>query len=118
MLGGLRMNTNKALEIVSILSDGIDPHTGEVFSDGVLHHPDTVRALYKAKEALIRLINYEKRQRDLPDNAGTSWSVEEENQLIAAFDAGTELRDLAKIHKRTEGAITSRLGRLGKIEPK
>ena len=112
------MNTNKALEIVSILSGGIDPNTGEVFSDGVLHHPDTVRALYKAKEALIRLINYEKRQRDLPENAGTSWSVEEENQLIDAFDAGTELRDLAKIHKRTEGAITSRLGRLGKIAPK
>lgn len=110
------MNTNRALEIVSLLADGIDPHTGEVFSDGAYQHPDTVRALYKAKEALIRLVNYEKRQRDLPDNAGMSWSVEEENQLVAAFDAGTEIKDLAETHKRTEGAIKSRLVRLGKIE--
>lgn len=110
------MNTNRALEIVSLLYDGIDPHTGEVFSDGAYQHPDTVRALNKAKEALIRLINYEKRQRDLLDNAGMRWSVEEENQLVTAFDAGTEIKDLAETHKRTEGAIKSRLVRLGKIE--
>ena len=110
------MNTKRALEIVSYLSDGIDPYTGEVFSVGAYQHPDTVRALYKAKEALIRLINYEKKQRDLPDNSGMIWSVEEENQLVAAFDAGTEIKDLAKTHKRTKGAIKSRLVRLGKIE--
>jgi len=110
------MNTNRALEIVSLLYDGIDPHTGEVFSDGAYQHPDTVRALNKAKEALTRLINYEKRRRDLPDNAGMKWSVEEENQLVTAFDAGTEIKDLAETHKRTEGAIKSRLVRLGKIE--
>ena len=109
------MNTKRALEIVSLLSDGIDPHTGEVFSDEAYQHPDTVRALYKAKEALIRMIEYEKRQKNLPDNAGKSWSAEEENQLIAAFDSGTEIKDIAKTHKRTEYAIKSRLGKLGKI---
>lgn len=110
------MNTNRALEIVNLLAEGIDPHTGEMFSGGAYQHPDTVRALYKAKEALIRLENYEKRQKNLPDNAGISWSVEEENQLVAAFDAGTEIKELAETHKRTEGAIKSRLVRLGKIE--
>ena len=110
------MNTNKALEIVSLLSEGINPYTGEVFSDEAYQHPDTVRALYKAKEALIRLLQNEKRQKYLPDNAGMIWSEEEENQLVATFDAGIEIKDLAEIHKRTVGAVRTRLVRLGKIE--
>jgi len=109
------MNTNRAIEIISLLSDGIDPYTGEVFSYGAYQHPDTVRALCKAKEVLIQLRNCEKRQKDLPENAGVSWSFEEENQLVSAFDAGMDMKDLAVTHKRTEGAIRSRLIRLGKI---
>jgi len=115
-LGGLKMNTKRALEIISLLSDGLNPYTGEVLTDNAYQHPDTVRALYKAKEALIRLINIEKRQKDLPEHTGMNWSEEEENQLVALFDSGTKIKDLAKIHKRTEGAIRSRLGKLGKIE--
>jgi len=109
------MNIIRAVEIVSLLSDGIDPYTGEVLSDGVYQHPETYLALDKAKEALVRMINYEKKQRDLPNNAGMSWSVEEENTLVASFDTGTGIKDLADAHKRTEGAIRSRLVRLGKI---
>jgi hypothetical protein len=110
------MNTNRALEIISLLSDGIDPYTGEVFSEGAYQHPDTVRALYKAKEALIRVLQYEKKQKYLPVNAGMVWSEEEENQLVAAFEEGTEIKVLAGIHKRTEGAVRTRLARLGKFE--
>jgi predicted GIY-YIG superfamily endonuclease len=111
------MNTNRAIEIVSKLADGINPYTGESFKpDSAYQHPDTVRALYKAKEALERLANYERRQENLPENAGVSWSQEEEERLVKAFDKGTGIKDLAKLHKRTEGAIKARLARLGKIE--
>jgi len=110
------MNAKRAFEIVNLLADGINPYTGEVFSDGVFQHPDTVRALYIAKKALTRLINYEKRQQNLPSNAGVSWSLEEEDKLLAGFDTGKGIAELAKIHGRTTGAIQSRLVKLGKIE--
>jgi hypothetical protein len=110
------MKTTRALEIINFLADGINPHTGEVFPDGVYQHPDTVRALHKAKEALVRMVKSETRQRDLPENAGKSWSVEEEEKLVSAFDAGAGIKDLAEDHKRTKGAIQSRLVKLGKIK--
>jgi LmbE family N-acetylglucosaminyl deacetylase len=47
------MEINKALEIIKALSEEIDPHTGEIFPpDTPYQHPDTVRALYKAIDAL------------------------------------------------------------------
>jgi len=43
------MDTDRAKEILELLSDGIDPFTGEIFpKDSPYQHPDTVRALFKA----------------------------------------------------------------------
>jgi len=77
------MNIEEAKRIVSLLADGVDPHTGEIFSqDSPYQHPDTVRALYKALMALERWAKYERRQKNLPPNAGKAWSAEEEELLI------------------------------------
>jgi hypothetical protein len=50
-----------------------------------------------------------------PDQAGNPWGQAEDAQLAAAFDAGQSIRDLAPTHRRTEGAIHSRLLRLGRL---
>jgi len=51
----------------------------------------------------------------LPTNAGKPWSPEEDNSLAASFDKGTPVRKMASEHGRTEGAIASRLVRLGRL---
>jgi uncharacterized protein with gpF-like domain len=111
------MEPTKALGVVTHLADGIDAHTGEVLpSTSPYQHPDTVRALYKAIKALEHQQVANRRQRDLPANAGQSWIEEEEQRLVAGYDAGDSIKDLAAKHQRTQGAIKARLTRLGRIE--
>lgn len=112
-----QMGINKAIEIIKSLSDGIDPYTGKPYpSNSPYQHPDTVRALFKAIAALENLKKRNKRQKLLPENAGKPWNEEEDNLLIKQFDGGLSFRELSKDHGRTEGAIKSRLVKLGKIK--
>jgi DNA-directed RNA polymerase subunit RPC12/RpoP len=48
-------------------------------------------------------------------NAGKFWSHREDKVLCARYDAGASIADMAIKHARTEGAITIRLVKLGKI---
>jgi DNA helicase II / ATP-dependent DNA helicase PcrA len=50
-----------------------------------------------------------------PLRHGLSWSVEEDDRLRAAFQAGDAIAAIASAHKRKIGAITARLVRLGLI---
>lgn len=110
------MEISKALEIIKALSDGVDPFTGEIFPpDSPYQHPETVRALFKALDALERMQQREKRQKSLPENAGKPWSEEEDKLLMDQFDKGVSLKELSRNHERTEGAIKSRLIKLGRI---
>ncbi len=63
------------------------------------------------------MVERSKRQESLPENAGKAWSTEEDHLLIEKFDKGVPVKELARHHKRTEGAIKSRLVKLGKISP-
>lgn len=45
------------------------------------------------------------------------WDAEEDQSLVADFESGTPIKDLAQTHQRTEGAIRSRLMKLGKLAP-
>lgn len=56
------------------------------------------------------------RDRSLPSNAGRSWPETEDKELLAIFDAGTPVKEIAEKHGRTQGAIVSRLVRLGRIK--
>jgi hypothetical protein len=111
------VDTSKALEIIRALANGVDPHTGEEFSaDSPYQHPQIVRALFLAIQTLERGKKASDRQRQLPDNAGKSWSDEEDHRLVLAFDSGKTTKQLADEHKRTEGSIRSRLVKHGKIQ--
>jgi hypothetical protein len=110
------MDTNRVIEILNLLSDGIDPFTGEIFpKDSPYQHPDTVRALFKAIDALRKIQSRQLRQGSLPENAGKPWTEEEDNQLINNYDTGKSFKEISEKHKRTESAIKSRLLKLGKI---
>ena len=51
-----------------------------------------------------------------PENAGKPWSAEDDDTLARMFDSGAAREDICDYFKRTSGAITSRLVRLGKIK--
>lgn len=109
------MDNQQALRVINLLADGIDPHTGEVLPESSPYqHPDTVRALYKAVKALEQQQRTSEKRRSLPENAGNPWPPEEEQVLLSDFDSGVSVKELAKKHQRTEGAIRSRLEKLGK----
>ena len=123
------METQKTLQILRTLADGIDPATGEQFAAGTAYqHPDTVRALFSA----IRMLESPAapaasrpapaRQDNAPapgkpgmENSGRPWSEEEDARLGSTYDAGKSIDELAGIHKRSKWAIEARLARLGKI---
>lgn len=111
------MDTDKALEIVCALANGVDPHTGEEYAvDSPYQHPQAIRALFMAIQALERTKKAEDRQRRLPSNTGKAWVDEEDRRLVAAFDSGKTTKQLAEEHQRTEGSIRSRLVKHGKIQ--
>jgi hypothetical protein len=112
------MTTAEALRIGQSLADGICPFTGQTLPPGSPYqHADVVRALFIAIGALHRSERRDRRNRQLPENAGRLWDKTEEQQLCEEFAGGKSIPDLALSHKRTQGAITSRLEKLGKIPP-
>ena len=113
------MEKQTALHIVQALAQGIDPHTGETFAaDSPYQHPDTVRALFEAAQALAGSSTERPRPaRATLENAGKPWSDEEDQSLIDAFDAGKRIPELAEQYRRSRAAIQARLVLLGKLDP-
>ena len=122
------METEKTLQILKTLADGIDPATGEQFAAGSTYqHPDTVRALFSAIRMLETPASTSSRPvpakqagavpagKSAPENAGRPWSEEEDARLGRTYDSGKSIEELAGIHKRSKWAIEARLARLGKI---
>jgi len=111
------MSPFEAKKIIESLADGIDPETGEILPEqSAFNSSQVVRALFVAAKALDKAVKREQRDNSLPDNAGKSWSDEEDKELLSAFDTGISAKELATKHGRTQGAITSRLARFGRIE--
>lgn len=111
------MNIEEAFRIIGNLADGFDPSSGEPLSrESVFHRPEVVRALFVAVRIMEGASGKERRKRALPEHAGKPWSNEEQTELIAAFDRGVDLAELASKHGRTMFAVRSRLIRLGKID--
>ena len=112
------MDQERALAILQALSAGTDPFTCEPLPAGSLHqHPDVVRALYQAVRALEAAVVTQKRQAARPaaGNSGKPWTKEEDDGLVAAFDKGTSIDDLAVAHARSRLAIEARLARFGRV---
>lgn len=110
------MKISEAIRIVTALSDGVDPYTGEILSQNdPYQNPHTVRALFLALKGLEILQSKEKKTDSLAKNAGKPWSKEEEQQLLSQFEAGSTIHDLSVKHGRTKLAIQARLIKLGKL---
>ncbi len=110
------MNHQEAMTILQALIDGINPLSDEPLPDNSLClNSDIQRALQAAIPALESRVRYDKRQANLPANAGLPWSDEEDKQLTDGFDKGNSVATLTEHHERTKGSITSRLIKLGKI---
>ncbi|GAB2483942.1 hypothetical protein GCM10027082_38570 [Comamonas humi] len=111
------MSPLEARPILEALARGIDPETGEILPEpGVLHSPQVIRALFIAAQALDGDAGRGKPAKPLPGNAGRAWSSEEDEELLARFDAGIPVKELAEKHARSRGAIHSRLLRLGRLQ--
>lgn len=111
------MSPREAKNIIDALANGIDPETGEVLpAQSMFNSPQVIRALFVAVNALDRAARRADRDNSLPQNAGMSWSEEEDKELLAMYDGGTSVKEIATRHGRTLGAITSRLVHLGRIK--
>ena len=112
------MQLQSALPIVRALADGVNPLTGETFSDDCPYaEPRTLRALFSAVELMEREVERERRRDRLPANFGKPWTEAEDHALTGEFDAGMTLQDAARKHARTQSSIRLRLEKLGRIEP-
>ncbi len=110
------MNQTQALAVVSSHANGVDPESGEIFApESPYQRPQIVRALYEAATALERVERFERRKAQMPAKTGEPWSEDEDRKLLAAFDAGRALQELASVHERTMGAVRARLLKYGRI---
>jgi len=113
------MDYEKALSILQALSNGTDPLSGQPFpAASPYQHPDVVRALYQAVRALEAAVTAQKRQAarsTAAGNSGKPWEKDEDDRLVADFDAGKSIDDLAVAHGRSRLAIEARLARFGKV---
>ena len=110
------MEQAQALAVVRSLANGVDPESGEAFPpESVYQRPLVVRALYEAASALERSERFERRRAQMPAKTGEPWSEDEDRKLLAAFDAGRALQELAAAHERSMGAIRARLLKYGRI---
>jgi hypothetical protein len=118
------MEHQQALAILKTLAEGVDPATGARFAaDAAWQRADTVRALYRAIAAMEALAApaaaaaAARPARPSRGNAGKPWSQEEDERMVAGFDAGQAVEALAEAHGRSRFAIEARLARYGKMPP-
>src|SRR5688572_15285329 len=110
------MDQTQALAIVRSLANGVDPAGGEVFAqDSAYQRPQVGIALCEAAAAIERIARFERLRSQMPQKTGEPWSEEEDRKLLAAFDAGRALQELAAAHERTMGAVRARLLKYGRI---
>lgn len=132
------METARAMQILSALSNGVDPFSGETLpASSPCRHPDLVSALIHAVQQLQavaqpcptiperplasgnpgettadrRTDTTAQRRR----NAGKPWSPGDDARLGEGFDAGRDVDTLAAEHGRSRLAIEIRLAKLGRL---
>jgi RNA polymerase sigma-70 factor (ECF subfamily) len=116
--GGPAMHNPDATTILKALIEGREPNSLEPLPAGsIVHRADVLRALLAGVAALERVEVRTKRRAALPDNAGRTWSAEEDSRLVTAFKAGEPPQTIAERHSRTLRAIEARLQRMGLLAP-
>jgi hypothetical protein len=111
------MTPSEAKRIITALANGFDPDTGDaVQASTSLNKPHVIRALWLAANALgtTQSSHLPNAQTTSPPRPGVAWTADEDQRLLAAFEAGTDVHDLATRHGRSIGAIRSRLLKHGR----
>jgi hypothetical protein len=112
------MDEAKALTILTTLANGVHPETGEVFPpDSPYQSPEVVRALFLVTRTLESRSPPPKSRATLPSNAGKPWADEDDRKLLAEFDRGRTLSELAQSLGRTVAGIQARLEKHGRLQP-
>lgn len=111
------MDSIYAKQILQSLADGVNPATGEVLSrEDSCNEPDVIRALHWVLQELEKSEKPEKpNPKPGQENAGMPWTEEDEQLLCTMFDRGDSKREITQFFKRSAGAISARLIKLGKI---
>ncbi len=122
------MEKSETIHILRALASGVDPQTGiEIPLNSPYRHIKTTRALLTAIKELegqqksynseeLELFSpraYQRREKIKPQLAGSSWSTVEDQELREDYHEGLSIATMAKKYQRTQGAISSRLLRLG-----
>jgi hypothetical protein len=110
------MNRQEVITILDTLADGVDPATGQRIPYEAFHTATAVRALFAASAFLKSDTGRAPRSKTFTA-AGAPWSAEEDARLGQEFDAGLTVAQIALQHGRTSGAITSRLVKIGRLDP-
>jgi hypothetical protein len=114
----------EAKSIIEALAFGKNPVFGEALGEqSVFHYPQVIRALFVAADSLGPAKNEEapppavvvRKPKSAPVNAGLKWTTEQEADLLAAFDQGAPVKEIAGQLGRTRASITARLVRLGRM---
>jgi hypothetical protein len=115
------MDRQQVITILESLANGVYPQTGTPIMYDAFHTADTVRALFTATTLLkapeTPPASKRRRVSATLTAAGAPWNAEEDARLCREFDAGMTTAQIALQHGRTSGAITSRLVKLGRIDP-
>jgi hypothetical protein len=111
------MDDIRAAGILRSLAAGVDPAEGRTLTDvAMLQSPEVVGALVLAAESLESRTRLQRRQSNLPRNAGKPWAREEDERLLASFDGGASVDQLTAQHERTRAGIEARLVKHGRLE--
>lgn len=115
------MDRQQVITVLESLANGIDPTSGMSIPLDAFHSPDAIRALFVASSLLRSEAKNPKHERrgggPQLAAAGSSWSRDEDARVCHEFDSGMTVAQIALQHGRTSGAITSRLVKLGRIDP-
>lgn len=121
------MNTAHTIKMLTALSNGTNPFTGEAFpADSPYQHPQIVRALFQALRQIeaatagpaptvkaARTPSPANAAR--PANVGKPWSKDEDETLLGAYDGGATIDELALSHGRSRLGVEARLAKFGRV---
>lgn len=111
------MTDQEALDIMQALVEGVNPFTNEPLAvESVCVNPAVNTALNSASQALESKIKAAARCASLPSKAGAPWDETEAQLVLQAYEAGDSIKEIAARQQRTQGAIRSRLVKLGVLE--
>lgn len=84
----------------------------------VLYYTEKFQKIFidKITDMCFQSPETEKPQRNNPTNAGSTWTKQEESDLVREYNNDITIEQIARLHERTIGAIRARLIKLGLIE--